>query len=159
MDLLRWWRFLHAVEVSWDRATRVDARDFSCWIQLAVKPRATAARRRSARTVGAPNPVTGKTGPGLGYAPSTVAHSETVLRRFYDLHRDAGSGPLLNPFPLDLARRSGRAHARTTTRWKSGRQSGPAATGPRFPAGFRARSRTSGSTRCSRRCGRTETGP
>ncbi|MER5521572.1 site-specific integrase [Streptomyces sp. NPDC002763] len=111
MDLLRWWRFLHAVRVPWDQATRVDARDFSCWIQLAVKPRATAARRRPARTVGAPNPVTGKTSPGLGYAPSTVAHSETVLRRFYDLHRDAGSGPLLNPFPLDLARRTGRAHA------------------------------------------------
>ncbi|MEU6872875.1 tyrosine-type recombinase/integrase [Streptomyces sp. NPDC046751] len=111
MDLLRWWRFLHAVEVPWDRATRVDARDFSCWIQLTVKPRATAAKRRPTRTVGAPNPVTGKTTPGPGYAPSTVAHSETVLRRFYDLHRDAGSGPLLNPFPLDLARRFGRAHA------------------------------------------------
>ncbi|MBG0831667.1 tyrosine-type recombinase/integrase [Planomonospora sp. ID67723] len=111
MDLLRWWRFLHAVDVSWDRATRVDARDFSCWLQLTVKPRATAAKRRPARTVGAPNPVTGKPTPGPGYAPSTVAHGETVLRRFYDLHRDAGSGPLLNPFPLDLARRSGRAHA------------------------------------------------
>ena len=102
MDLLRWWRFLHAVEVPWDRATRVDARDFSCWIQLTVKPRVTAAKRRPARTVGAPNPVTGKASPGLDYAPSTVAHSETVLRKFYDLHRDAGSGPLLNPFPLDL---------------------------------------------------------
>ncbi|GED88845.1 hypothetical protein TNCT6_59300 [Streptomyces sp. 6-11-2] len=34
-----------------------------------------------------------------------------MLRRFYDLHRDAGSGPLLDPFPLDLGRRSGRAHA------------------------------------------------
>ncbi|AJC62018.1 site-specific integrase [Streptomyces sp. 769] len=81
MDLLRWWRFPHAVEVPWDRATRVDARDFSCWIQLTVKPRATAAKRRPARTVGAPNPVTGKPSPGLGYAPSTVAHSETVLRK------------------------------------------------------------------------------
>ncbi len=111
MDLLRWWRFLHAVEVSWDRVTRVDARDFSCWIQLTVQPRTTAAKRRPARSVGAPDPVTGKMSPGLGYAPSTVAHSETVLRRFCDLHRDAGSGPLINPFPLDLARRSGRAHA------------------------------------------------
>lgn len=88
----------------------MDAWDFSCWIQLAVKPRATAARR-PARTVGASNPVTGKTILGLGYAPSTIAHSETVLRRFYDLHHDVGSGPLLNSFPLDLARRSSRAHA------------------------------------------------
>lgn len=79
--------------------------------QLTVKPRATAARRQPTRSVGTSNPVTGKSTPRPGYAPSTVAHSETVLRRFYDLHRDAGSGPLLNPFPLDLGRRSGRAHA------------------------------------------------
>jgi site-specific recombinase XerD len=39
------------------------------------------------------------------------AHSETVLRRFYELHRDEGTGPILNPFPLDRARRSRRAHA------------------------------------------------
>ncbi|MFE4800330.1 tyrosine-type recombinase/integrase [Streptomyces sp. NPDC056708] len=111
MDLLRWWRFLLAVDVPWDRATRVDARDFSRWIQLTVKPKAASAKRRPGRSAGAPNPVTGKPTPGPGYAPSTVVHSETVLRRFYDMHRDAGSGPLLNPFPLDLARRSGRAHA------------------------------------------------
>jgi integrase len=104
-------RFLQAVDVPWARATRVDARDFSCWIQLTVKPRATASKGRPTRTVGITNPVTGKPTPGPGYAPSTVVHSETVLRRFYDLHRDAGSGPLLNPFPLDPARRSGRAHA------------------------------------------------
>ncbi|MFJ3840598.1 tyrosine-type recombinase/integrase [Streptomyces sp. NPDC090054] len=111
MDLLRWWRFLLAVDVPWDRATRVEARDFSCWIQLTTKPRAAAAKRGPSRSVGAPNPVTGKPTPGPGYAPSTVVHSETVLRRFYDMHRDAGTGPLLNPFPLDLARRSGRTHA------------------------------------------------
>jgi site-specific recombinase XerD len=40
-----------------------------------------------------------------------VAHSETVLRRFYDFCRDGGSGPIVNPFPLDLGRRSRRAHA------------------------------------------------
>jgi site-specific recombinase XerD len=45
------------------------------------------------------------------YAPSVRAHSETVLRGFYDFHRDEGSGPLLNPFPLDRARRGNRAHA------------------------------------------------
>ncbi|MEU7156021.1 site-specific integrase [Streptomyces chrestomyceticus] len=26
MDLLRWWRFLQAVDVPWDRASRVEAR-------------------------------------------------------------------------------------------------------------------------------------
>jgi site-specific recombinase XerD len=34
-----------------------------------------------------------------------------VLRGFYDFHRDAGSGPVLNPFPLDRLRRGRRAHA------------------------------------------------
>jgi site-specific recombinase XerD len=39
------------------------------------------------------------------------AHSETVLRGFYEFHRDEGSGPVINPFPLDRSRRGGRAHA------------------------------------------------
>jgi site-specific recombinase XerD len=116
MDLLRWWRFLHAVGVCWDRATRVEARDFSCWIQLTVKPRQRATRSAAAigaaaRLPGVPNRVTGKPTLGIGYAPATVAHSETVLRGFYDYHRDVGSGPILNPFPLDASRRARRVHA------------------------------------------------
>ncbi len=115
MDLLRWWRFLHAVDIGWDRATRVEARDFSCWIQLTVKQRRHVDRSSSAGLVnsvaGAPNPITGKPALVDGYAPATVAHSETVLRGFYDFHRDAGTGPILNPFPLDPSRRSRRAHA------------------------------------------------
>jgi site-specific recombinase XerD len=115
MDLLRWWRFLHAVGIAWDRASRVEARDFSCWIQRTIKQRRQTATpgssRRSIRAAGVPNPVTGKPTVGDGYALATVAHSETVLRQFYDFHRDAGSGPILNPFPLDMSRRAKRAHA------------------------------------------------
>jgi site-specific recombinase XerD len=101
MDLLRWFRFLDAAGVSWDRATRVEARDFSRWLQAGGKqPREPRAwRARADLPVGAP------------YAPSVRAHSETVLRVFYDLHRDAGTGPIINPFPLDRSRRGGRAHA------------------------------------------------
>ncbi len=55
--------------------------------------------------------MTGKPASGDGYAPSTVAHSETVLRRFYDFCRDAGTGPVLNPFPLDASHRGRRPHA------------------------------------------------
>jgi site-specific recombinase XerD len=115
VDLLRWWRFLDAVDVDWDRASRVEARDFSCWIQLTAKQRLQTSRPRTARlssrAAGAPNPVTGKPASGDGYAPSTVAHSETVLRRFYDFHRDCGTGPVLNPFPLDASRRRSRPHS------------------------------------------------
>ncbi|MEV6335479.1 hypothetical protein AB0M12_12285 [Nocardia vinacea] len=68
MDLLRWWRFLQAVEVSWNRATRREARDFSCWIQLTVKQRRRSTRSSSTGwangVAGPPNPITGK--PALG---------------------------------------------------------------------------------------------
>ena len=55
--------------------------------------------------------MTGKPVPGRGYSPATVAHCETVLRCFYDFHVEAGSGPLINPFPLARDRAGGRANA------------------------------------------------
>ena len=105
MDLLRWLRFLWAVGVPWDRATRVEARDFSRWLQVAPKPSRPHWRGRDAV---AAEPTAGS---GGVYSVSVRAHSETVLRGFYDFHRDAGSGPILNPFPLDRSRRGGRANA------------------------------------------------
>jgi site-specific recombinase XerD len=85
MDLLRWFRFLWTIDVAWDQATRIEARDFSRWL-------------RAGRD-------------GVAYAASVRAHSETVLRSFYDFHLEVGTGPLINPFPLDRSRRAGRAHA------------------------------------------------
>jgi hypothetical protein len=117
MDLLRWLRFLWAVGVRWDRATAVEARDFCCWLQRVDKPtgvhwryqdgagtptRASAGRRRGS----ARNGVTGKPAPGVKYAAATVAHCETVLRGFYEFHREAGSGPMVNPFPPARRRRA-----------------------------------------------------
>ena len=106
MDLLRWFRFLWASEVTWDRATRSGARDFCRWLQLAGKPARPHWGERSRTGMGAAVPVAGEV-----YAPSVRAHSETVLRGFYDFHLEAGTGPLVNPFPLDRSRRGGRAHA------------------------------------------------
>ena len=112
MDLLRWWRFLAAVDVVWDRASRIEARDFSCWIQATAKIRRTVTGGSVGRkAMGAANPVTGKPSPGSRYAVTTVAHSETVLRTFYEFHLEAGTGPIVNPFPLDRSRHSGRANA------------------------------------------------
>ena len=110
MDLLRWFRFTWAVDVPWSQATRVEARDFSCWIQAARKRRPASPPAGGGGSPGAPNPVTGKPSPGRTYAAATVAHSETVLRGFYELHRELGSGPMVNPFPL-ARRRGGRLHA------------------------------------------------
>src|SRR6478752_8338543 len=99
MDLLRWFRFGWAIDVPWDQATRVEARDFCRWLSLREKPaRATTSGARVVR--GQPNAVTGRAGPGDRYAVSTRAHSETVLRSFYEFHKDAGTGPIVNPFPL-----------------------------------------------------------
>jgi len=126
MALLRWFRFLWAIDVAWDHATRVEARDFCRWIQIAGKPVPLSPRRRTSAgdavaqepSVPAPgptaqngargikNPVTGKAPPGSGYAPTTRAHSETVLRGFYEFHLQAGSGPMVNPFPLSRSRQS-----------------------------------------------------
>jgi integrase len=63
----------------------------------------------SHRTSKATNPITGKAAPGQSYAAATRAHSETVLRRFYEFHLEAGSGPMVNPFPAARGRRC-RAH-------------------------------------------------
>jgi len=106
MDLLRWFRFLRAdTEVAWDRATRIEARDFCRWLQVAGKQSRPHWRAQAEGEAPAPAPA------GGAYAPSVRAHSETVLRAFYDFHLDAGSGPIINPFPLDRSRRGGRAHA------------------------------------------------
>jgi site-specific recombinase XerD len=105
LDLLRWFRFLWAAGVAWDRATRLEARDFCRWLLVAGKPARPHWRKQGAITT------TVRATAGEPYAASVRAHSETVLRSFYDFHRDAGTGPILNPFPLDRSRRSRRAHA------------------------------------------------
>ena len=106
MDLLRWFRFCWAISLVWDQATQAEARDFSRWLQISGKP----ARARSGHdtvdvlTAGPPPQVE-------AYSGSVRAHSETVLRSFYEFHLEIGSGPILNPFPLDRARHGTRAHA------------------------------------------------
>ena len=134
MDLLRWFRFTWAAGIAWDRAEQRDARDFSRWLQLS--------------------------GPGgKGYAPSVRAHSETVLRGFYAFHLEAGTGPVINPFPLDRARRHGRpgAHHNPMENYPDRAERPLPARG--CPPGSRRRSATMSSTRSSRSCRRTGTGP
>ena len=48
LDLLRWFRFLWAIDVSWARATRSEARDFCRWLALVDKPRGGAGPQRAA---------------------------------------------------------------------------------------------------------------
>ena len=105
MDLLRWFRFLWAAGVAWDRATRAEARDFCRRLAVAGKPVRPHWRERRL------GPDVPGLASGQAYAPSVRAHCETVLRGFYDFHVEAGTGPLVNPFPLDRSRGAGRPHA------------------------------------------------
>ena len=121
MDLLRWFRFLWALGVAWDQATRVEARDFCRWLQIADKPPRPhwrrpegdvgTAARQSGTGPGGVNAVTGKAARGSRYAAAAAAHCETVLRGFYEFHLEAGSGPMVNPFPLARSRGAGRVDA------------------------------------------------
>lgn len=106
--LLRWWRWLQAVGVEWEKATPAEARDLVLWLRQASKPRRDA-RTASAATAGAVNPVTRKRHLGDGYEPRTIRHSNAVVRSFYEFWIEAGGGPLINP--VRLARRAGRPNA------------------------------------------------
>lgn len=92
--LLRWWRFLTAVGVEWDRASRVEVRDYVLWLRFT--PKAASGRARIA---------------GSGYAPATINHNLAVLRSFYDERLDAGDGPVVNPVPSAKTRDGERRHA------------------------------------------------
>lgn len=128
MDLLRWFRFLWVVDVAWDQATRAEARDFCRWLQVAgkpIRPHWRYPERQADRTQGKapapPNAVTGKAGPGERFAAASVAHCESVLRGFYDFHVEAGSGPMVNPFPLSRGRRVHRSPMEATVAQRTGR--------------------------------------
>ncbi len=98
--LLRWWRWLHAVDVAWDKATPSEARDLVLWLRQASKPRRSP-RTVSAATAGTVNPVTRKRHLGDGYEPRTIRHNNAVLRSFYEFWIELGEGPLINPIRLD----------------------------------------------------------
>lgn len=96
-ELLSWFRFLHAVEVPWHLASRVEARDFALWLKTSKKP--ARPRRADAPAPGSVNPVTGKATPGENYAARTRRHARAAVRSFYEYHRDTHGRPLVNPFP------------------------------------------------------------
>lgn len=84
LSLLRWWRFLAACDVSWQRASRLEVRDFVLWMRLV-----------------------GPAGRASGYAPATINHALAVVKMFYADRIAAGDGPAMNPVP-DSTGRDGR---------------------------------------------------
>ncbi|MGK2902138.1 MAG: tyrosine-type recombinase/integrase [Mycobacterium sp.] len=107
--LLRWWRWLRAVGVEWDKATPSEARDLVLWLRQATKRR-NSPRAASAATAGTINPVTRKRHLGDSYEPRTIRHNNAVVRGFYEFWIERGEGPLINPVRSDRGRR-GRPNA------------------------------------------------
>ncbi|MFE2582925.1 hypothetical protein [Streptomyces sp. NPDC059378] len=94
MDLLRWWRFLWALDIDWNRATRADARDFIRWMQIANKPQrlhwrhrrashseATAPKPRTPRKKLPGTPNAPARGPAIALARTEVAMKSSQLYR------------------------------------------------------------------------------
>jgi integrase len=106
--LLRWLRFLWALDVAWDRAARAEVRDFVLWMRASVKDRP---RRPGSPAPGSVNRRTGKRYLGAGFAPATIDHNLAVVSGFYDYSLSLGRGPLRNPVPPRTSPRGGRPHA------------------------------------------------
>jgi integrase len=97
-DLLRWFRFLAAVEVEWHRAQRSEVRDFVLWLRVCHNP-ARDRHRDDAPAPGEVHPRTGKTSLRAGYAPATINHAVSVMSAFYEFHLLSGQGPVVSPVP------------------------------------------------------------
>jgi site-specific recombinase XerC len=108
-ELLGWLRFLQAVMVPWDRATRAEARDYALWLGRARKPQRR--RRGDSPAPGAVNPVTGKPHPAETYANATRRHARAVIHAFYEYHRVQHGRPLINPFPAARGVAGGQVNA------------------------------------------------
>jgi integrase/recombinase XerC len=87
--LLRWFRFLAAVNVPWNRAQRDEVRDFVLWLRTSVNPARTRSRP-DAPAPGAINARTGKPSLSAGYAPATINHALSVVAAFYAFHTNEG---------------------------------------------------------------------
>lgn len=146
--LLRWWRFLIAVDVAWNRATAAEARDLALWLRKASKPVA-GRRTTSAATAGTVNPITRKRYLGDEYAARTYA---TTTRSFGP---STSSGSSRGPDRCSTrcrwtGRGIGAGRMRTTTRCSRSGRTGGCATTRRYPSGVRGRCQTRHGMSCSR---------
>lgn len=103
-DLLRWWRVLELLGVTWDRAGRLEVEAMVGWMRSAANP------QRRGTGGGLVNSRTGKLSLSAGYAPATINHALAVLSSFYAFHARFGRGPVVNPVPESSGRRAKLAH-------------------------------------------------
>lgn len=110
-DILRWLRFLVAVEVVFDEAVRSDYTDFRRW--LLEHGKTGGARRPLAEPRrGRLNRVTGKATPDeVHFDPATIRHSRVVLHEWYGFLGERGWRPVVNPIPDSRRRAPGEVRA------------------------------------------------
>jgi hypothetical protein len=109
-DLLRWLRFLHPRMTAWERADRLDVREFVEWLRETPNPQRLR-RRLDAPPPGSVNPLTGKPVLPVKYASRTINHQLSVLFGLYEFACVADLGPMVNPVPAQRAPHGGRLHA------------------------------------------------
>lgn len=81
MDLLCWFRFCWAADVSWSQVTRAEARDFSRWVQIADKPAGVSQRARVCRGSGPVTDALGSGRAGCAESGDGKAGAGTEVRR------------------------------------------------------------------------------
>lgn len=119
MSLLRYLRFLWAVDCDWDRATEVETRDFVLWARQAHK---FVGRKRPPAPRTSINLVTGKRNLGPTYSASTINHTLSAVSEFYAFHHARGRGPVSSPVPTGRGGDRPFAHHRPDEDFESGRR-------------------------------------
>lgn len=107
--VLRWFRLMWLLGVSWEKATEAEVAVLAGWLRTASNPQ----RHRSkpgGQVPGSVNLRTGKPHLRAGYAPRTINHALSVVSGFYDFHAHQGNGPVVNPVPVSPQRRRALAH-------------------------------------------------
>jgi integrase len=108
-ETLRWYRLLWALSVDWDAATRSEADVLVGYLRNSKNPQ----RKRSKKSKSVPgsvNIVTGKRILPEGYSATGINHTETVIRSFYDWHKENGRGPAVNPWPINRREAEAKRH-------------------------------------------------
>jgi integrase len=96
-DLLHFLGWLATARVAVADTTSVEVCDYVLWLRSAPKSRRP--RKPGSPAPGSINAVTGKAYLAEGYAPATINHRLSVLRRFFDHQQRSTGRPATNPVP------------------------------------------------------------
>lgn len=108
-DLLRWFRLMWFLGISWEKATESETFVLVSSLRNSQNPQRRR-RRKDSAPAGSLNSRTGKASLAAGYASSTINHALSSLSSFYSFHAQFGVGPVRNPVPVSADRRRALSH-------------------------------------------------